>query len=151
MNTIRILIIQGPNLNLTGIREPEHYGTLPLTSIDQLLKPMQKDLPGVHWSHFQSNHEGELIDAIQNAADQGFHGMIINPGAFTHTSVAMGDALKASPIPAIEVHLSHVYQREEFRRHNLVAHACRGSISGLGLKGYLLAFEYLIDLLHNQH
>jgi 3-dehydroquinate dehydratase II len=119
--------------------------------LNELLEPLKATYPCLNVTTFQSNHEGELIDTIQGAATRGFHGIVINPGAFTHTSVAIGDALRASTVPAIEVHLSHVYAREEFRRHNLVAAACIGSISGLRLKGYVLAIKVLLDLNLNQN
>jgi 3-dehydroquinate dehydratase II len=140
---IAILIINGPNLNLTGQREAQHYGTETLDGLSDIAVDLRGRYPGLEVEVFQSNHEGELIDKIQGAAASGIAGIVINPGGFTHTSVAIPDALRAVKLPAIEVHLSHIYAREEFRRHNLTAPACVGSISGLGAGGYTLAVEWL--------
>ncbi len=140
----KILIINGPNLNLTGRREVEHYGTGTLPTADELVAAIDPSGSMLKVEVFTSNHEGEMIDAIHRAMDQAFMGIVINPGAFTHTSVAIADALRACGIPAVEVHLSHIYAREEFRRHNLIASACKGSISGLGIEGYRLAVAYLM-------
>ena len=136
----KITIINGPNLNLTGIREPETYGTL---TMDALMEDLRKRFPEVTIDYFQSNIEGELIDKIQQA---GFDsdGIIINAGGYSHTSVALHDALAAVPAPAIEVHLSNIFAREEYRHHSLLTSACRGIICGLGLKGYELALSALL-------
>lgn len=139
-----ILIIDGPNLNLTGQREKHIYGDRTPESAENLTIYFQGRGYQVEIRRFQSNHEGEIVDAIQLAVKEGVTGIVINPGAFTHTSVAIADALRASEVPAVEVHLSHIYTREEFRRHNLTAPACVGSISGLGTEGYRLAVDYLM-------
>ena len=147
MKKITILIINGPNLNLTGHREAQHYGTETLERLSSIAGDLQGRYPGLEVELFQSNHEGALIDRIQGAAAAGIRGVVINPGGFTHSSVAIADALRAVKLPAVEVHLSHVYAREEFRRHNPVAQACTGSISGLGINGYTLAVEWLAGTL----
>ncbi|HRZ41902.1 MAG TPA: type II 3-dehydroquinate dehydratase [Bacteroidales bacterium] len=139
-----ILIIDGPNLNLTGTREKQIYGAREQESPDSMEKKFLDRGYQVKISRFQSNHEGDIVDALHRAAAQGITGIVINPGAFTHTSISIADALRACGIPAVEVHLSHIYAREEFRRHNLTAPACSGSISGLGIEGYHLAVEYLM-------
>lgn len=135
----KISIINGPNLNLTGKREPEVYGT---TTMEQLVDSLRTAFPDVEISYFQSNIEGELIDRIQQ---DGFvtDGIVINAGGYSHTSVAIHDALKAVPAPAIEVHISNIFAREEYRHHSLLSPACRGMICGLGLKGYHLAIDAL--------
>jgi len=140
---MHILVLNGPNLNLTGQRETHLYGTQSFDRSEELFQPVIARHPQLKVTLFQSNHEGALIDRIQCAERDGFQGIILNPGGFTHTSAAIADAVRAIRIPVVEVHLSHIYAREEFRRHNLVAAACRGSISGLGITGYLLAAEYL--------
>ena len=135
-----IEIINGPNLNLTGRREPEVYGT---TTMDECIESLRAMFPEVEISHFQSNVEGELIDRIQQA---GFacDGLIVNLGGYSHTSVALRDALLAVPAPKIEVHLSNIFAREEYRHHSLITSACRGMICGLGLQGYELAIRSLL-------
>ena len=135
----KISIINGPNLNLTGKREPEVYGT---TTMEQLVDSLRTAFPDIEISYFQSNIEGELIDRIQQV---GFSadGIVINAGGYSHTSVAIHDALKAVPAPAIEVHISNIFAREEYRHHSLISPACRGMICGLGLKGYHLAIDAL--------
>ncbi len=139
----KVLLIHGPNLNLLGEREPETYGN---TSESELLAGLRKDFQEIEIKFFQSNHEGELTDIIQKAGKES-DGILINAGAFSHTSVAMADALNSIGIPAISVHISNIYQREEFRHKDLIASACQGSIAGLGIKGYTLAMECLLDLL----
>ena len=135
-----IEIINGPNLNLTGRREPEVYGT---TTMEEVIDSLQKKFPDVEIGHYQSNVEGELIDHIQQA---GFSadGLIVNLGGYSHTSVALRDALLAVPAPKIEVHISNIFAREDYRHHSLITSACRGMISGLGLKGYELALRALL-------
>lgn len=145
MKTIRILVINGPNLNLTGRREPQHYGSKNFDTLHQLIEPLKAAFPGLELNQIFSSDEGAIVDLIHQAATNHVDGMVINPGGFTHTSVAIGDAIRAAGIPVVEVHLSHVYAREEFRKHNLIAPACIGSISGLGIKGYQLAISYLLD------
>jgi 3-dehydroquinate dehydratase II len=141
-----ILIIDGPNLNLTGHREKHIYGNRVPESAENLANHFLRQGYEMKINRFQSNQEGDIVNAIQLAMKEDVTGIVINPGAFTHTSIAIADALRASQIPAVEVHLSHIYSREEFRRHNLIAPACIGSISGLGQSGYRLAVDYLLTL-----
>mgnify|MGYP003483794349 FL=1 len=136
----KILIINGLNLNLLGTREPEIYGKTTLKDIETELKNKAEKL-NVEIECFQSNHEGEIVDKICNAKNN-FDAIIINPAAYTHTSVAIRDAFAAVDIPAIEVHISNVYSREEFRHNSLIAPVVVGQIAGLGIQGYLLALEY---------
>jgi 3-dehydroquinate dehydratase-2 len=138
-----ILVIQGPNLNLLGTREPEIYGKTTLEDIHANLGTIAKS-NSVDLSTFQSNHEGELIDRVQKAKQDGVDFIIINPGAFTHTSVALRDALAGVAIPFIEVHLSNIHQREEFRRHSYLSDIATGVICGLGAIGYELALQAAI-------
>jgi 3-dehydroquinate dehydratase II len=138
---MRILVIHGPNLNLLGRREPEVYGTQTLADIDGELEAAAKEL-GVEIDCFQSNHEGELIDRIQ-AAMGVCTGILINPGGFTHTSVALRDALVATSLPVLEVHLSNVFAREDFRQHSFISPIAIGVISGLGADGYRFGLESL--------
>ena len=135
-----IEIINGPNLNLTGRREPEIYGSV---TMEQYLDELRHSFPEVQISYYQSNVEGEIINRIHEV---GFSadGIIINAGGYSHTSVALHDALAAVPAPAIEVHLSNIFAREEYRHHSLLTSACRGIICGLGLKGYELAVNALL-------
>ena len=136
----KILIINGPNLNLLGTREPEIYGKTTLKDIENELKNKAKIL-NVEVECFQSNHEGEIVDKIHSAKNN-FDAIIINPAAYTHTSVAIRDAFASVDIPTIEVHISNVYSREEFRHSSLIAPVVVGQIAGLGINGYLLALEY---------
>ena len=138
----KIAIINGPNLNLTGIREPEVYGT---TTFDELLPQLRKKFPDTEISYYQSNVEGELVTFIQQAGFES-DGLVVNLGGYSHTSVALHDAIAAVPAPAIEVHLSNIFAREEYRHHSLITPACRAIIAGLGLQGYALAIEVLSDL-----
>lgn len=140
---MRILVLHGPNLNLLGEREPEIYGRTTLAEIDARLGELAAGA-GCEIEIAQSNHEGALIDRIQAARGKS-DGLIINPGGLTHTSVALRDALAASELPVVEVHLSNVYAREEFRRRSLVAEVALGSISGLGPIGYELALRALLE------
>ena len=140
--SLRILIVHGPNLNLLGKREPEVYGTQTLADIDAELALRAKEL-GVEIEAVQSNHEGELIDRIQEAMGHA-QGILINPGGFTHSSVALRDALVATNLPVVEVHLSNVYAREDFRRHSYVSPVAVGVISGLGALGYRFGLEALV-------
>ncbi len=137
---MRINIINGPNLNLLGIREPSVYGS---QSFEQYFEGLRKQFPEVSFQYFQSNVEGELINELQRV---GFSadGVILNPGGYTHTSVAIGDAIAAIEAPVIEVHISNVSGREEFRRLSHVSGKARGTIAGLGLKGYELAVRYFL-------
>jgi len=140
----RILVIHGPNLNLLGRREPAVYGTQTLADIDSALEATAKEL-GVEIDAFQSNHEGELIDRIQEAMGTA-SGILINPGGLTHTSVALRDALVATELPVVEVHLSNVYAREDFRQKSFVSEIAVGVISGLGADGYCFGLEALAGL-----
>ncbi len=141
-----ILVLHGPNLNLLGLREPEHYGNATLSSINQTLADKAK-LANIALDTFQSNAEGELVTKIQSLASKKVDFVIINPAAFTHTSVAMRDALSAVKVPFIEVHLSNVYAREAFRHHSYFTDIAVGVISGLGAHGYSLALDYAIEQL----
>ena len=135
-----ILVLHGPNLNLLGMREPEIYGSTTLASIHATMEARARAF-GVHLESFQSNHEGELIDRVQSAREQGVRFIIINPAGYTPTSVALRDALAAVVIPFIEVHLSNVHARETFRRQSHFSDIAVGVISGLGAQGYELALE----------
>jgi 3-dehydroquinate dehydratase-2 len=138
---MKIAIINGPNLNLLGKRETDIYGNMPFeTYLDQL----KSKYPQVQFSYFQSNIEGELIDELQRKGYE-YEGIIINPGGYTHTSVAIGDAIAAIKSPVIEVHISNVHAREEFRKLSHVSGKSVGSIFGLGLKGYELALQWFIN------
>ncbi len=137
---MKIAIINGPNLNLLGTREPQIYGS---ETFETYLEKLRKRFPGVEFTYFQSNVEGELINALQDARE-GFKGVILNPGGYTHTSVAIGDAIASIGTPVIEVHISNVHAREEFRKISHVSAKCRGTISGLGLEGYALAVQYFV-------
>ena len=136
----KIEIINGPNLNLTGVREPEVYGS---TTMEQYLDGLRKAFPEVEITYYQSNVEGELIDEIQRAG-YACDGLIVNLGGYSHTSVALRDALLAVPAPKIEVHLSNIFAREEYRHHSLITSACRGMVCGLGLQGYELAVRTFV-------
>jgi len=140
-----ILVLNGPNLNLLGVREPEIYGT---TTLDDIHQSMQKPASAQGWQldFRQSNHEGELVDWIQQARGKA-DAIIINAGAYTHTSVAILDALRAFEKPIIEVHLSNLFQRETFRHHSYITPAARGLICGFGAQGYILALNALTDIL----
>lgn len=139
---MKIAIINGPNLNLLGTREPDVYGN---QTFEQYLNTLRDRFPETEFSYFQSNIEGELIDEIQRTRE-GFQGVILNPGGYTHTSVAIGDAIGSIRTPVIEVHISNVHAREDFRKISHVSARCRGTISGLGLEGYALAAAFLANL-----
>lgn len=142
----RIVIINGPNLDRLGQREPEIYGDQTLTDLENLLVEEAETL-GVQVQFYQSNHEGFIIDEINNEyADGEVFGMIINPGALTHTSLALRDAIAGSGLPTVEVHISNIYQREEIRQHSMTAEVCIGVISGLGFNGYVAALRHLAKL-----
>lgn len=141
------LILHGPNLNLLGSREPQHYGALTMNEINQKLEELAREL-GVGLRFYQSNHEGALIDTLQDARTWA-NGVVFNPGGYTHTSVAIRDSISAIRIPVIEVHLSNVHAREDFRRHSLVSPVCAGTISGLGWQSYTLALRALAVLSSN--
>lgn len=141
----KILFINGPNLNMLGVRETQFYGSQTLEEINQLLREMAEE-EGIEAEFFQSNHEGELVDHIQQAYGE-VDCIIINPGALTHYSIALYDALKTVPVPVIEVHLSNIYAREDFRHHSLISPMAVGGIFGLGPLGYQLAFTAACQLL----
>ena len=143
-----VLVIHGANLDLLGTREPDVYGSVTLEDIRRAIED-RAEAVGNRVTWLQSNHEGDLVDAIGKAVG-GVDGILINPGAFTHTSVAIRDALLAVAVPTIEVHLSNIHAREEFRRKSLIADIVTGQVSGLGATGVLLAFEALIDLLEGK-
>ena len=137
--------MHGPNLNLLGLREPEIYGSVTLSEIDRVLK-LDSEKQQVILDCLQSNHEGVLIDAIHNAKTK-YQGIIVNAGAYTHTSIAIRDALAAVKIPTVEVHLSNIYTREEFRHHSYIAPVAIGQISGFGADSYRLGLQALINYL----
>ncbi|MGE5072221.1 MAG: type II 3-dehydroquinate dehydratase [Anaerolineae bacterium] len=138
---MKVLVLHGPNLNLLGTREPEVYGRMTLAEVDERLVETGKQL-GVEVQTAQSNHEGALIDALHNARTWA-DGVVFNPGGYTHTSVALRDAISAIGIPVIEVHLSNVYAREEFRHVSLISAVCKGKIVGLGWQSYELGLRAL--------
>lgn len=138
----KILILNGPNLNLLGQRQPEIYGH---QTLDDIIADVRKSFPDLTVDHFQSNHEGELIDRIHAVGfDPDYLGIILNAGAYTHTSLALADAIAGVEIPVVEVHLSNIFAREEIRHRSLLAPVCRGSISGFGPLSYNLAIEALL-------
>jgi 3-dehydroquinate dehydratase-2 len=143
-----ILVLHGPNLNLLGLREPEIYGKLALEDIDSRLKEAGGAM-GLEVRSYQSNSEGALIDAL-HAARGWASGVVFNPGGYTHTSVALRDAVAAIGIPVVEVHLSNVYAREEFRQRSLISPVCVGKITGFGWRSYLLGLQALAGLLQDQ-
>lgn len=146
---MKFAIINGPNLNLLGLREPELYGTGTFKALEQfLLRVCEKE--GVEAVLFQSNHEGALVDRIQQCYGS-VDGIIINPAAYSHTSIALMDALKAVSLPAVEVHLTDIQSREEFRHHSYTASACLRTFSGLGFEGYRQAILYLKEYLENKN
>ena len=140
---MKILVINGPNLNMLGIREPDIYGKATYADLVEMIKK-HADNKGVEAEFFQSNHEGDIVDKIQEAYGV-FDGIVINPGAYTHTSVAILDALKAVVIPTVEVHISKVDEREEFRKISYVSLVAEKTIAGKGFVGYLEAFDYLCE------
>lgn len=139
----KILVINGPNLNMLGIREPDIYGSSTYQDLQRMISDHARTR-GVEVSFFQSNHEGALVDAIQQAYFNGVDGIILNPAAYTHTSVALCDAVKAVAIPTVEVHISDVTQREDFRQVSYVRSACVATVMGKGFAGYLEAMDLLL-------
>ena len=139
-----ILVVNGPNMNLLGIRQPEIYGSTDYVDLENLITAEAEQL-GVSVSLFQSNHEGDLVDAIQQAYFDKVDGILINPGAYTHTSIALLDAVKSVGIPTVEVHISDPDKREEYRRVSYIREACVGSIRGHGLQGYLEGLQLLAE------
>ena len=140
---MKVYIINGPNLNMLGIREPELYGNINYNGLVDVIKG-HCDGKGVEPVFYQSNHEGDLVDKIQEAYFEGADGIVINPGAYTHTSIAILDAVKATSLPTFEVHISDVDSREEFRRTSYIRAACIGTICGHGIDGYLEAIDKLL-------
>ena len=140
---MKILILHGPNLNLLGTREPEVYGSMTLDDINHKLIELGKEL-GSEIKCVQSNHEGALIDALHDARTWA-NGVVFNPGGYTHTSIALRDAISAIQIPVVEVHLSNVYAREEFRHTSMISAVCKGKITGFGWRSYMLGLRALVD------
>jgi 3-dehydroquinate dehydratase II len=146
--TLDILVIHGPNLNLLGLREPGIYGTTTLAQIDDRLTELGRDL-GANITSFQSNHEGGIIDRL-HAARAEAHGILINPGGYTHTSVAIRDAISAIALPTVEVHLSNIHTREEFRHHSYIAPVAVGQICGFGARSYYLGLQALVGVIRDR-
>jgi len=144
MNPLSILVMHGPNLNLLGEREPEQYGQTGLNTINEEMVQLGDHL-GLEVTTFQSNHEGELVERVHQARTDHLDGIVINPAAFTHTSIALRDAFLACQIPFVELHLSNIYRREEFRHQSLLADCAVGVVAGFGVKSYLLALRGLAD------
>ncbi len=142
----KILVIHGPNLNLLGQREKDIYGQLTLEQINARLLQLAKTR-GVELSFLQSNHEGDIVDKIGAAKKDGFNAILINPAAYTHTSVAIRDAILAVSLPTVEVHLSNIYAREDFRHKSLIAPVAHGQISGFGVESYLLGLQAAIGII----
>ena len=141
---MKIYIINGPNLNMLGIREPDKYGSESYDALLSMLKVHCKS-KGIEPIFYQSNHEGDLVDKIQEAYFEGADGIVINPGAYTHTSIALLDAVKAVSLPTVEVHISDLSKREDFRQISYIRSACVKTISGKGLKGYIEAIDFLTE------
>ena len=141
---MKILVMNGPNLNLLGKREPDIYGSVTLDEINKRIAALAAEL-GVEVAFFQSNHEGELVQKIQEAMGV-YQALVINPGAYTHTSVALRDAISSTGIPAVEAHISNIYKREEFRKHSYISGVAVGQITGFGQDSYLLALRAAVGL-----
>ncbi len=146
---MKIFVINGPNLNMLGIREPEHYGKVGYDDLIEMLSVHAKKR-GIELVCYQSNHEGALVDKIQEAYFEGADGIVINPGAYTHTSIALLDAVKATKLPTVEVHISDVREREDFRQVSYIGLAAVKSIIGHGVGGYVEAIDFLIDGAENK-
>lgn len=145
MSLMKLLVVNGPNINMLGVREPEVYGDGTFMDLCNLVYNYCRE-KDIEVEFFQSNHEGEIVDTIQNAYGN-FDGIIINPAAYTHTSIAILDALKAVGIPTVEVHISDVSKREDYRQFSYIREYCKKSIIGFGFKGYLMAVDYLVELI----
>lgn len=145
MNLMKLLVVNGPNINMLGVREKEVYGDGTYIDLCNLVDNYCRE-KDIEVEFFQSNHEGEIVDIIQNAYGN-FDGIIINPAAYTHTSIAILDALKAVGIPTVEVHISDVKKREDYRQVSYIREYCKKSIIGFGFKGYLMAVDYLVELI----
>lgn len=141
---MRVLVLNGPNLNLLGTRKPEIYGTTTLADIERMMRERAAEL-GIEMDFMQTNYEGELVEAIQKAKGK-YQYLLLNAAAYTHTSVAIRDAIEAVELPAVEIHLSNIHAREEFRHHSLIAPVCVGQICGFGAKSYLLALQYVAEM-----
>lgn len=144
MSLMKLLVVNGPNINMLGIREPEVYGNGTYIDLCNLVDNYCRE-KDIEVEFFQSNHEGDIVDIIQNSHDN-FDGIIINPAAYTHTSIAILDALKAVGIPTVEVHISDVSKREDYRQVSFIREYCKKSIMGFGFKGYLMAVDYFVEL-----
>ena len=138
---MKILIINGPNLNLLGTREPQHYGT---GTMDSVLDALKSQYPDMQFDYYQSNVEGFLIDRLHKTLEEPCDGVVLNAGGYTHTSVALRDAIAAIKVPVVEVHISNVHSREEFRHRSLISAVCKGVICGFGLDSYRLGVEALL-------
>lgn len=147
---MKILILNGPNINILGIREPDIYGRQTYDDLVKLIKSRADEL-NVETEFYQSNHEGDLVDAIQNAYFTGVDGIVFNPAAYTHTSVAIADAVKGVGIPTVEVHISEVSKREAFRQVSYISSVAVKTITGQGLNGYVQALEFLAESLRNKN
>lgn len=145
----KIYVINGPNLNMLGVREPDQYGSESYRDLMSLLEAHSKKI-GYELVTYQSNHEGDLVDKIQEAYFQSADGIVINPGAYTHTSIALLDALKATKLPAVEVHISKVEEREDFRQISYIRLAAKKTITGHGIDGYTEAIEFLLEAFDKQ-
>ena len=143
---MKILIINGVNMNMLGLRETEKYGTMTLKDLEKELEAFSFEL-GIDIETFQSNFEGEIVEKIHQTKDN-FDGIVINAGAYTHTSVAIRDAISAVNIPTVEVHMTNIYKREEFRHHSYIAPVCIGQISGFGINSYKLGLKAVVDYLN---
>ena len=144
---MKILVINGVNMNMLGLREPEKYGSMTLKDLEKELYAFSFEL-GIDLETFQSNFEGEIVEKIHSAKNI-FDGIVINAGAYTHTSIAIRDALSAVDIPTVEIHMTNIYKREEFRHHSCIAPVCIGQISGFGVNSYKLGLKAVVDYLSN--
>lgn len=142
----KVLVIHGPNLDLLGSREPNVYGKMTLTEIDRTLLELAKG-KSIDLEILQTNHEGEIVDAIGKASANHFEAILINPAAYTHTSVAIRDAIAAIDLPTVEVHLSNIYGREEFRQTSLISAVCKGQVSGFGPYSYVLGLQAILNII----